>query len=84
MEERTKERRGDNQKHSTVKLNGKTYNGIENNMYVVIFLERQPRKHTQERKEENLAVSDSGYTVNFMAVTAHLNNVRPTADIINE
>ena len=53
-------------------------------MYVVIFLERQPRKHTQERKEENLAVADSGYTVNFMALTAHLNNVRPTADIINE
>ena len=41
-------------------------------------------KSTQEKKEENVTVADSGRTGNFMAVSAHLNNVQPTTNMINE
>ena len=36
-----------------------------------------------ESKEETSAINDSGCTMNFMAVSAHLNNVLPTKIIIN-
>ena len=53
------------------------------NMYVAISLMRQPQQNKQETKEENSAVADSGCTGNFMAVSAHLNNLQPTTKIIN-
>ena len=52
------------------------------NMYVAISLECQPQK-TKEIKEGNSKVADSGCTVNFMAVSAHLTNMQPTTNGIN-
>ena len=35
-------------------------------------------------EQENSVVADSGCMRNFMTVSDHLNNVRPTINIINE
>ena len=51
-------------------------------MYVAISLESQQQK-TDKKKEENSAVADSGCTVNFLAVSYHLNNVQPTTNMID-
>ena len=40
------------------------------------------KKHAR-KKEENSAVADSGCTGNFMALSAQLNNVKPTTKITN-
>ena len=55
---------GDDQEHSTLTCNGKSYNGFEKYMYVAISLKRQPQK-TNNKKQENSAVADSGCTGNF-------------------
>ena len=41
------------------------------------------KTHTEETKEGNYAVAYSGYTVNLMSVSSHLNNVQPTTNIID-
>ena len=83
MEKILKRFGGDNQKHSTVNLNGKTYNSIENT-YTCINLSRYPTAKIRKGSEqENSTVADSGCTLNSMAVSAHLKNVRLTTKIIN-
>ena len=64
---------GNNQKHSTVNLNGADYNGIKNT-YVCSNLSQAPTKKNKI-EQENSAVADSGCTGNFMAVSAQLKNV---------
>ena len=53
------------------------------NTYLAISLDCQPQK-TKESKDYNSAVADSAWTGNFMAVSAHVNNMWPTTNIINE
>ena len=70
--------RGDDQKHSILTFNGTVYNVFENS-YVCSNLTWAPTtKNTQETKEENPAIADSGCKGNFMAVYAHLKNVKPS------
>ena len=58
--------RGDDQKHSSLKCNGTSYNGSEN-AYVCRNRSRAPTtKIKQEKKEENYAVTDSGCMGDFM------------------
>ena len=73
----------DNQKHSTLNLNGIDYNIIENE-YVFSNLSWAPiTKNIKEIEQKNSAVADSGCMGNFVAVYSHLNNVRHTMKIIN-
>ena len=76
--------RGYNQNHIKVNLNGTIYNGIENACICCNLSHAPTTKFTQEPKEENPAVNDSGCKVNFMVVFSHLNNVLTTTEIINE
>ena len=73
----------DDQKHISLNFNGIIYNLFES-IYVCRNLDWAPTtKNKQETKEENSAVADSGFTRNFMEVSAHLNNVQPATKIIN-
>ena len=78
---RKKERWGDNQKHSTLNLNGTDYNGIKKIVGSNLF---QGGKKRKKIEQERSTVADSGRTINFMEVSALLNNVQPTTNIANE
>ena len=51
-------------------------------MYVVMLLKRQQQQKIGNKRKKS-AVADSGCTGNCMAVSDHLNNVKPTTNIIN-
>ena len=51
-------------------------------MYIVISIESQQQKY-KITEYESFAVAASGYMVNSMIVSAHLNNVRCTTKTIN-
>ena len=75
MKKWMKGRRGNNQKHSTVNLNGKTYNGMENTHICSNLSQAAPKKVRKEIEQENSADADSGCIVNFVAVSDYLDDV---------